>query len=163
VVLLPPRQANFMLDRDTDKASLADAVRFLAGSLKSKFRPFVAHGKILCQDVPQRKGVSFATSCQPVGQGARFFGALVAHAGSCVHRSEAMRSIARRRASSGPTGSGLADLPLRPIQCQPVLECSSMTDKREPAAPLQLPANRADVTVQMASRSGAVWDSPISA
>jgi hypothetical protein len=65
-----------MLDRDTDKASLADAVRFLAGSLKSKFRPFVAHGKILCQDVPQRKGVSFATSCQPVGQGARFFGAL---------------------------------------------------------------------------------------
>jgi len=29
------RRANFMLDRDTDKASLADAVRFLAGSLKS--------------------------------------------------------------------------------------------------------------------------------
>jgi hypothetical protein len=29
------RQANFMLDRDTDKASLADAVRFLARSLKS--------------------------------------------------------------------------------------------------------------------------------
>jgi osmoprotectant transport system permease protein len=29
------RQANFMLDRDTDKASLADAVQFLAGSLKS--------------------------------------------------------------------------------------------------------------------------------
>jgi osmoprotectant transport system permease protein len=29
------RQANFMLDRDTDKASLADAVRFLAGNLRS--------------------------------------------------------------------------------------------------------------------------------
>ena len=29
------RQANFMLDRDTDKASLADAVRFLAASLNS--------------------------------------------------------------------------------------------------------------------------------
>ena len=28
------RQANFMLDRDTDKASLADAVRFLAANLK---------------------------------------------------------------------------------------------------------------------------------
>jgi osmoprotectant transport system permease protein len=27
------RQANFMLDRDTDKASLRDAVRFLAGKL----------------------------------------------------------------------------------------------------------------------------------
>jgi osmoprotectant transport system permease protein len=27
------RQANFMLDRDTDKASLAEAVRFLAGKL----------------------------------------------------------------------------------------------------------------------------------
>ncbi len=28
------RQANYMLDRDTDKASLADAVRFLAANLK---------------------------------------------------------------------------------------------------------------------------------
>ena len=27
------RQANFMVDRDTDKASVGDAVRFLAGSL----------------------------------------------------------------------------------------------------------------------------------
>jgi len=35
-----------------------------------------------------------------------------ARAGRYSHRSEAMRSIARRRASSGRTGSGLADLPL---------------------------------------------------
>jgi osmoprotectant transport system permease protein len=33
------RQANFMIDRDTDKASLADAVRFLAANLKQPAPP----------------------------------------------------------------------------------------------------------------------------
>jgi hypothetical protein len=45
-----------------------------------------------------------------------------AHAADPSRRSGVIRSIARRGASSGRTGSGLVDLPLRPGQCQPVLE-----------------------------------------